>query len=169
MGVANKVGKRQLDRTDCAVRHMLQPRDDTRRVLQEMEPSFSGGQTCLCFFYPTRCSNILPKTIEAKAKKSFLLQQHSRIRVLGGAELSQGPIRLQVSEDPRLQNLDSGKHELRNGARDWSGDLYLEKSMDSSIAVDFHRAILIGQPIGPQNQRCRGSFLFVKCHEFVER
>src|SRR5215831_5201445 len=133
-----------------------------------MEPGFSGGQAFLRFFYPARRSNILPETVEAKAKKPFLTQQHAGISVFGCAELSKDPIRLQIVEDPWLQNLDARKHELRHGTRKCRVDSCLEKSMDSSIAVDVHRTILIGQRIGSQNQRCNSSFLFVIGHEFAE-
>ena len=83
-----------------------------------MEGGFSGGQAFLRLFYPARRSNILPKTVEAKAKKPLLLQQHARISVLGCAELSQDPIRLHIVEDPRLQNLNARKHELSGGRRE---------------------------------------------------
>src|SRR5262247_3348150 len=137
-----------LDKTDCYVCVFTLPKQlAARSSLKEMERGFSGGQAFLRFFYPDRGSNILPETVEAKTKKSFLTQQHSGISVLGCAELSKGPIRLQIVKDPWLQNLDARKHELRDGTRKRRVDSCLEKSMDSSIAVDVHRAILISQRI----------------------
>src|SRR4029077_633369 len=99
-----------------------------------MKPRLSGLQAFLRFFYPARCSNILPETVEAKTKKPFLVKQHARISVLGCAELSNAVLRFHIVEDPRFQNLNPGKHQLCSGNRKCRCDSCLEKSVDSSTA-----------------------------------
>jgi hypothetical protein len=39
-----------------------------------MKPGFSGSQAFFRVLYPARGSNVLPETVEAPAKESFLVQ-----------------------------------------------------------------------------------------------
>src|SRR5262249_42749538 len=120
-------------------------------------------------FYPVRRSHVLPKTAEAKTEKLFLVQEHARIGILRGAELPRHVVRLHVVENARFQHLNACEHELCSGNGKVSVDSCLEKSANSSVAVYFHRAVLIGQWIRPQNQCCRGAFFFVEGNQLVER
>src|SRR5207245_11642557 len=106
-----------------------------------MKRRLSGLQAFLRFFYPARCSNILPETVKAKTKKPFLVKQHTRIGVPGRAELSNAVARLHIVEDPRLQHLNHGKHQLCGGNRKCRCDSCLAQPVYSSIALDCSRAV----------------------------
>lgn len=61
-----------LDEADGSDRKAKETGEES--LFEIMKPGLSGGQAILRCFYPARRSDILPETVEAKAKKLFLVQ-----------------------------------------------------------------------------------------------
>src|SRR5262245_36657871 len=121
MRVANKARKR----SPCGMRGIVwsgarwgdrycATRAATEDALDIMKLVLPGQAFFRCF-YPSYRSHILPETVEAPAKESFLVHQHSRISILGCAEALHASVQVHEVEDPRLQNLNAGEHELCRG------------------------------------------------------
>ena len=94
--------------------HYWTTREATEDNLEIMKLGLSG-QAFFRRFYPAYRSHILPETVEAPAKESFLVHQHSRISILGCTEALHASVQVHEVEDPRLQNLNAGEQELCGG------------------------------------------------------